>query len=50
MFGPPKKDAKKAAKELKSSLMLFGTLIVAVRAIPYMLHFYQKATAPAVSE
>ena len=42
MFGPRRPDKKKAMKELRQSLVLFGTLVFAVRAAPYILHLYSK--------
>jgi len=45
MFGAPKPNPKKAYKELKTNALLFGTMLVAVRTLPYLLHLHQKATA-----
>jgi len=35
-------NPKKAYKELRSNLLLFGTIIVAARASTYILHLYGK--------
>lgn len=44
MFGARRPDKKKAMRELRQSLILFGTLVVTVRAAPFILHLYQKAS------
>lgn len=45
MFAPRRPDKKKAKQELQRSIVLFGTLCVSVRAIPYILHLYQMASS-----
>jgi hypothetical protein len=35
-------NPKKAYKELRSNLLLFGTIIVAARASTFILHLYGK--------
>lgn len=42
---PRRPDPKKAQKELNSNVVLFGTMVVTVRLLPYVLHLYQKATS-----
>lgn len=37
-------NPKKAYKELRSNMLTFFTLCVAVRLTPYMLHLAQKAS------
>jgi hypothetical protein len=37
-------NPKKAYKELRSNLLTFGTLCVAIRLTPFILHLAQKAT------
>lgn len=41
MFQKP--NPKKAYKELKTHALLFGTIVLAVRMVPYLLHLQQKA-------
>jgi hypothetical protein len=43
MFAP-RPNPKKAMKELKNNLLLFSTVVLAVRAAPYIFHLAQKAT------
>lgn len=45
MFAPRRPDKRKAAAELKQSLVLFGTLCVVARLTPYILHLYQKSSS-----
>lgn len=40
---PSRPNPKKAYKELRSNLLLFGTICVAARLTPFMLHLAQKA-------
>jgi hypothetical protein len=42
---PTRPNPKKAMKELKNNLLLFSTVVAAVRAAPYILHLYQQATS-----
>jgi len=37
-------NPKKAYKELRSNMLAFATLCVAVRLTPYILHLAQKAS------
>jgi hypothetical protein len=41
---PTRPNPKKAYKELRSNLLLFGTICVAARLAPYILHLAQKAS------
>lgn len=45
MFAPRKPDAKKAYKELRANLVMFGTMVVTIRVAPYLLHLYQQASS-----
>lgn len=38
-------NPKKAYKELRSNLLRFGTICLAVRLTPYILHLAQKASS-----
>lgn len=38
-------NPKKAYKELRSNLLTFGTICVAIRLTPYILHLAQKASS-----
>ena len=42
MFAP-RPNPKKAYKELRSNLLLFGSVLAAVRLAPFVLHLAQKA-------
>lgn len=42
MFGRPKPDRKKALKELQQNAVLFSTVLVCVRAAPYILSLYSS--------
>lgn len=44
MFGS-RPNPKKAYKELRSNLLTFGTLCVAIRLTPFILHLAQKASS-----
>jgi hypothetical protein len=39
---PQRPNPKKAYKELRSNLLLFGTVCVVVRLTPFILHLGQK--------
>lgn len=41
---PRKPDPRKAAKELTNNAVVFGTMVVTFRMLPYLLHLLQKAS------
>ncbi len=38
-------NPRRAYKELRTNLLVFGTLVAAVRVAPYLLHLYQKGSS-----
>lgn len=45
MFAPRRPDKKRALKELKSNLYLFGTLVLAARTVPYILSLWGSGSS-----